>query len=44
MSVEDGVKLVISGGIVSPPDREAVASEDQDDAADVEIPPQAERK
>ena len=44
MSVEEGVKLVISGGIVSPPDREAVASEDQDDAADVEIPPQAERK
>ena len=42
MSVEEGVKLVI--GIVSPPDREAVASEDQDDAADVEIPPQAERK
>ena len=44
MSVEEGVKLVISGGIVSPPDREAVASEDQDDAADVEIPHQAERK
>jgi len=44
MSVEEGVKLVISGGIVSPPDPEAVASEDQDDAADVEIPPQAERK
>ena len=44
MSVEEGVKLVISGGIVSPPDREAVASEDQDDAADVEFPPQAERK
>ena len=44
MSVEEGVKLVISGGIVSPPDSEAVASEDQDDAADVEIPPQAERK
>ena len=44
MSVEEGVKLVISGGIVSPPDPEAVASEDQDDAADVEFPPQAERK
>ena len=44
MSVEEGVKLVISGGSVAPPDREAVASEDQDDAADVEIPPQAERK
>ena len=44
MTVEEGVKLVISGGIVSPPDRAVAGSEDPEDTAEVEIPPQAERK
>ena len=38
MTVEEGVKLVISGGIVSPPDQiDRSAPEDADDTADPQI-------
>ncbi|MEE8171732.1 MAG: DUF502 domain-containing protein [Alphaproteobacteria bacterium] len=44
MTVEDGVKLVISGGIVSPPDPEAVPPPQEDDAAQQQSEIQAARK
>ena len=44
MTVEEGVKLVISGGIVSPSDRKAIKSEEREDRAEGGTPPQAERK
>lgn len=44
MTVEEGVKLVISGGIVSPPDAQAAEAPKEGEAAPEESEIQAERK